>query len=461
MQSPTWSPISGLPGTAATHTSSRDSVFAATLQAALNGDIERVSEGSNNSSAYSPSAPRLTPPDTTRDTEFAATLQAALSGGNEHVSAPCPYAGSASENVASFRLTVESVQAQEMSHDAVAVLYDAEIHIGGYQHVTTKRFSDWLNLHNYVTNAIAEAPRQWSDLAVNVSRVAVPPKHRGHTLFGKVDKHARAGELFSWLKRLVSVPGIFANGVGLGVALELPPDMLVVATDVGEQQLQALRDQKAAAQRAENERKAAIARHLRELYDHAQTFSQMAPELTFTEQTRWKLRHRMFGNCQRYGSGANATITGPGERAFFKLLRLDRNLFNFSAKFAICNMNGDPLIFLHEQTELFSRSRMHVYRQSGASLHQVCEVFHKFFGGGSYHVNMHRKPAESMQPSACKVEGDWPRTHRYVADGRLAATMKDEFGFSDSHGLHIEANQDVLLMLAITVCIDCLHHHKN
>jgi len=148
--------------------------------------------------------------------------------------------------------SIASVTTQRKSKP---VLYSGEIGIGCHYHTITKRFSEWLKLHQTVSQ----------HGTVKKADIQPPPKQLLQTALGMVDPLQRSAQLQEWLQRLVLVTGIFDSTTGLAQCMGLPDPMLAAAAELAEQQLraarshkEAARNRKEAARRDEAERQAAI-----------------------------------------------------------------------------------------------------------------------------------------------------------------------------------------------------------
>jgi hypothetical protein len=95
--------------------------------------------------------------------------------------------------------------------------------------------------------------------------------------------------------------------------------------------------------------------------------------------------------------------------------------------------------------------------------------------GRSYTIAMNPPAPGAIQPQHCRAVGRWPASFDVMADGarpptrlfrttadrlphgRAGHIQKELFSFSDRYDLVVGPHQDVLLMMAITACIDRIH----
>jgi hypothetical protein len=231
--------------------------------------------------------------------------------------------------------------------------------------------------------------------------------------------------------------------------LQVPPGQAAVTVD-------AIGKERAAARQAAVAAAEAAARQAQlQLLEDQQKAQQInlwsigpnsAAILTYQKAMSFYLKNKFF-------SFGDASITGPGQHAFFRVLRQDGILWSGLLKncqFSLGTMSGQPLIFLQEEFQWLTY-RYSIYRTtSSGSQILVAQITRKVVESmlslaDQYHV----KCFTGVQISCT---GSWPNRfmlHQVAADGGVvvAATVTKQMlsFFSDAYSVEIAPGVDVLL----------------
>ncbi|ELR19075.1 uncharacterized protein ACA1_236630 [Acanthamoeba castellanii str. Neff] len=292
----------------------------------------------------------------------------------------------------------------------------------------------------------------------------------------------RKKELVRYFNALLKEPKVLVLPK-FHMLMELATDAAEAMRAVGNHILDARMER----QRAEQERKRQVEaerqRKMREAYNHAQTFhrndhyqvwyngAQMTSTraLTYNEHTAFNLREKFWG----FG---DATIQGPNGQPWFQISKINRSLFHFhDCQYAILNMQGEPLILLQECWKFMSL-KFKIYSiltdecgQRRQHMFKMCSIKRtSIFGIVEYVIRMATpSTARDCRPcrkSLIKCDGSWGDWNTSFSVGRYeTARVSRNFAFmtTGDYDIHVSPGQDVILYLALAVCIDKMHYEAT
>ena len=240
-----------------------------------------------------------------------------------------------------------------------------------------------------------------------------------------------------------------------------PPEVVQAMVSVGQARQQAAQ----AAAEAERARIAAERAILVADQQYAQTVQSLpcapgsAAPLVYQKPLQFQLKNKKF-------SFGDASIKGPGDLPYFRVLRQDGILWSGllqNCQFSLGTLANEPLVFLQEEFELFTY-RYSIYRTTpqGTQL-LVCSIVRKVLASfltanDQYDISLPTQPGIRIT-----CTGSWPNNFTLTQAGptgvfAAATVSKKIFAFADTYDVVIAPQMDVLLYLGIATAIDRIHH---
>lgn len=353
------------------------------------------------------------------------------------------------------------------------VVFEIHFQVGDVQHIALKRYSELRKIHDQLVSSAALRECTLPDFPP-------APWFTDHT---KPEHMARRKkELVRYFNALLKEPKVLVLPK-FHMLMELATDAAEAMRAVGNHILDARMER----QRAEQERKRQVEaerqRKMREAYNHAQTFhrndhyqvwyngAQMTSTraLTYNEHTAFNLREKFWG----FG---DATIQGPNGQPWFQISKINRSLFHFhDCQYAILNMQGEPLILLQECWKFMSL-KFKIYSiltdecgQRRQHMFKMCSIKRTSIIGIVEYVIRMATPSTARDCRPCrksliKCDGSWGDWNTSFSVGRYeTARVSRNFAFmtTGDYDIHVSPGQDVILYLALAVCIDKMHYEAT
>ena len=274
---------------------------------------------------------------------------------------------------------------------------------------------------------------------------------------------SRATELAAYYRQLFAQDraGTVLLSPQVHQAFGFPPHVVQGMVFIGQARQQAVQ----AAAEAERARIAAERAILVADQQYAQTVQSLpclpgsAAPLVYQKQLQFQLKNRIF-------SFGDASIKGPGDLPYFRVLRRDGILWSGllqNCQFSLGTLANEPLVFLQEEFELFTY-RYSIYRTTpqGQQL-LVCSIVRKVLASflsanDQYDISLPTQPGIRIT-----CTGSWPNNFVLTQAGptgvfAAATVSKKIFAFADTYDVVIAPQMDVLLYLGIATAIDRIHH---
>ncbi|KAL6058908.1 hypothetical protein QOT17_014574 [Balamuthia mandrillaris] len=310
------------------------------------------------------------------------------------------------------------------------------------------RYSNLLNAHKQLQTLLrgkAQLP-------------GFPSKHWPRNMTLPRNTTLRSTELLSYFCSLFRFAAVLQSSSFLLGTLQLPEEVAEAAVALGAfLKEKRKRKQRLAAVKAELKEVKKERAHLEELV-LSQTFHRTSGAiLSYSYQTEFSMSENLWD----YGSGV---IKGRGDNVFFKMDRLNPSLFNIfgDRKFAIVNRKNEPLVLVNEDTGFFKKKfiiEQVVYDAKGKRKKRdltkvpICAISRTSFLWTEYLVE-YFGPGGQVDENAITISpGYHENSFEMLHEGKLACQMERQW-FFDGWNIHMHAGADVLLYLALCICVD-------
>jgi len=218
-------------------------------------------------------------------------------------------------------------------------------------------------------------------------------------------------------------------------------------------------------------RNEAEAKYAQEFHLGPPTPLMMAPGAVYYAPPLLRLDHTIHLHFKedRWNHGC-AQITGPGSHPWFHTAPAKCTMWNVEhdRQWCIANMRDDSLIFLEEANK-GTTLKFRIFRQlqepsrhSPPVMQKMCSV--KRIPSGYYTIKM-GGGKKQRSTTLVRCEGNWLESDFTFwvqgVPGVAATVSKKFFTATDQYAIEVAANQDILFFVALTVCIDRMHHKDN
>ena len=185
----------------------------------------------------------------------------------------------------------------------------------------------------------------------------------------------------------------------------------------------------------------------------------LAAPLVYAKLMHFTLKNKIF-------SFGDATIKGPGELPFFKVLRVDGILLSGllrNCQFSLGTLANQPLLFLQEEFEMFTY-RYSIYRTTPTGEQMlVASIVRKIMASMLSLTDQYDIQLPSSPGHAVTCTGSWPNNFVLQQSGpsgvfAAATVTKKVLAWSDTYDVAVAPGMDVLLYLGIATAIDRIHH---
>ena len=255
--------------------------------------------------------------------------------------------------------------------------------------------------------------------------------------------------------------GLVLQNALLAQLLSLPPAAVEQLKVVGAGRQQARQQAAAAAAQAEAAAHAALLadQQLAQNVQSQPCQPGLAAPLVYAKLMHFTLKNKIF-------SFGDATIKGPGELPFFKVLRVDGILLSGllrNCQFSLGTLANQPLLFLQEEFEMFTY-RYSIYRTTPTGEQMlVASIVRKIMASMLSLTDQYDIQLPSSPGHAVTCTGSWPNNFVLQQSGpsgvfAAATVTKKVLAWSDTYDVAVAPGMDVLLYLGIATAIDRIHH---